>query len=136
LSAHALAGHRPISVLDGKVLAHDEAIGLSLIETSVAVFRVPMVDMPVGAALRLVIDASDVALATTEPSGLSIRNRFKAKIGHIEALDRSQLLIGLTVAGGGVTSILTRDAASELRLAPGGDVWCLVKSVAVDRVPR
>jgi molybdate transport system ATP-binding protein len=153
LSAHPLAGQRPISVLEGRVLAHDAAIGLSVIETSVGSFRVPMVEAPIGAALRLVIDASDVALATAEPSGLSIRNRFRATIRRIEALDRSQVLVTLehdpeertailgkdqapAAAAGSVSAILTRDAATELRLAVGGEVWCLVKSVAVDRVPR
>jgi molybdate transport system ATP-binding protein len=136
LSSHPLAGHCPISVLEGRVVAHDAEVGLSLIETGVGGFRVPMVEAPVGAALRLVIDASDVALATAEPSGLSIRNRFPAKIERMEVLDRSQLLVGLKAEGGGVTAILTRDAASELHLALGSEVWCLVKSVAVDRVPR
>jgi molybdate transport system ATP-binding protein len=136
LSAHPLAGQRPISVLEGRVLSHDVEIGLSFIETSVGSFRVPMVEAPVGAALRLVIDASDVALATSEPSGLSIRNRFRARIERIEVLDRSQVLIALAAAGGSVSAILTRDAAAELHLALGSEVWCLVKSVAVDRVPR
>ena len=46
------------------------------------------------------------------------------------------MLVALEAAGGGVSAILTRDAVAELRLAPGAEVWCLVKSVAVDRVPR
>jgi molybdate transport system ATP-binding protein len=135
LSAHPLAGKRRISVLDGRVLEHDGTIGLSLVATKVGTFRVPMVDTPAGGALRLVIDASDVALATVEPSGLSIRNRFRARIERIEAIDRSQALIELRASGGGVSAILTRDAVADLRLTPGAEVWCLVKSVAVDRVP-
>jgi molybdate transport system ATP-binding protein len=135
LSSHALAGQRRISVLDGRVLEHKGDIGLSLIETAIGGFRVPMVETQVGNALRLVIDASDVALATDEPSGLSIRNRFRASIERIEPIDRSQSLIGLRAAGATLSAALTRDAIAELRLVPGANVWCLVKSVAVDRVP-
>ena len=94
-----------------------------------------MADTPIGKTLRLVIDARDVALATVELTGLSIRNRFRAGITRIEPIDRSQVLVALDAAGGGVSAVLTRDAVADLRLAPGAEVWCLVKSVAVDRVP-
>ena len=135
LSAHAFAARR-ISVLDGRVAEHAAAIGLTRVATAIGDFRVPLVDTPVGGNLRLVIDASDVALATQEPVGLSIRNRFRASIASIAPLDRAQMLVALEAAGGGVSAVLTRDAVTELRLAPGAEVWCLVKSVAVDRVPR
>jgi molybdate transport system ATP-binding protein len=135
LSAHALGGQRRISVLDGRVREHKSDIGLSLVETAIGSFRVPMVETSVGAALRLVIDASDVALATAEPAGLSIRNRFRATIERIESIDRSQALVGLSAASAFLSAQLTHDAVAELRLAPGTAVWCLVKSVAVDRVP-
>jgi molybdate transport system ATP-binding protein len=136
LSARSLTGERRITVFDGRVLGHDAEIGLTRVETAVGVFRIPMADTPTGKALRLVIDARDVALATSEPSGLSIRNRFGARIESIEPIDRSQALVALEAAGGGVTAMLTREAVAELRLAPGREVWCLVKSVAVDRVPQ
>jgi molybdate transport system ATP-binding protein len=135
LSARSLAGERRITVFDGRVLEHDAEIGLTLVETAVGVFRVPMADTPIGKPLRLVIDARDVALATAELQGLSIRNRFRARITRIEPIDRSQVLVALNASGGGVSAVLTRDAVADLRLAPGAEVWCLVKSVAVDRVP-
>jgi len=135
LSARPLAGKQRISVFDGRVAEHDAEIGLTLVETAVGAFRVPMAETPVGGMLRLVIDARDVALATVEPTGLSIRNRFRARIEHIEPLDRSQALLALSAAAGGVSAVLTRDAVADLGLAPGAEVWCLVKSVAVDSVP-
>jgi molybdate transport system ATP-binding protein len=135
LSARPLAGERRITVFDGRVLAHDADIGLTRVDTAVGVFRVPMADTPIGKTLRLVIDARDVALATVELTGLSIRNRFRARITRIEPIDRSQVLVALDAAGGGVSAVLTRDAVADLRLVPGAQVWCLVKSVAVDRVP-
>jgi molybdate transport system ATP-binding protein len=135
LSARPLAGERRISVFEGRVLEHHGDTGLTFVETAVGTFRVPMVETPAGGTLRLVIDASDVALATGELSGLSIRNRFRARIERIEVIDRSQALVALGAAGGGVSAILTRDAVADLGLAPGAEVWCLVKSVAVDRVP-
>jgi molybdate transport system ATP-binding protein len=135
LSRHLLLGEQRISVLDGRVLSHETAVGLTLVETSVGTFRLPMTEAPIGGTLRLVIDARDVALAMTELTGLSIRNRFRAIIASIEPVDPSQALIGLEAAGGGVSALLTRDAVADLRLEPGAEVWCLVKSVAVDRLP-
>jgi molybdate transport system ATP-binding protein len=135
LSRHFLLGGRRISVLDGRVLGQESTIGLTLVQTSVGTFRLPATEVPVGGRLRLVIDASDVALATSEPTGLSIRNRFRARIASIEALDTSQALIGLEADGGSVSALVTRDAIADLGLQPGAEVWCLVKSVAVDRLP-
>jgi molybdate transport system ATP-binding protein len=135
LSRNFLLGGQRISVLDGHVLSQEAAIGLTLVQTSVGIFRLPATQAPIGGRLRLVIDARDVALATTELSGLSIRNRFRARIISIEALDASQTLIGLEAAGGSVSALVTRDAIADLALEPGAEVWCLVKSVAVDRLP-
>ena len=94
-----------------------------------------MTDTRIGKRLRLVVEARDVALATRELAGLSIRNRFLATITRIERLDASQALIALAASGGAVMAVLTHDAIADLHLAPGAQVWCLVKSVAVDRVP-
>jgi molybdate transport system ATP-binding protein len=135
LSDHPVAGERRITVFDGTVLEHDRAVGLTGVATSVGRFRIPMTDTAVGKRLRLVIEARDVALATAELTGLSIRNRFRATIARIERLDRSQALVALIASGGTVTAVLTHDAIADLHLAPGAQVWCLVKSVAVDRVP-
>ncbi|SDR63171.1 molybdate transport system ATP-binding protein [Rhizobiales bacterium GAS113] len=135
LSAHSLAGERPISVFDGRVSSHETGIGLTLVETTIGTFRVPITETPVGGLLRLVIDARDVALATGEIPGLSIRNRFRAAIERIEPIDRSQVQLSLRAKGGEVTAILTRDAVADLKLTAGVELWCLVKSVAVDRLP-
>ena len=135
LSDHPIAGERRITVFDGSVLEHDRAIGLTRVSTAVGTFRIPMTDTSIGKRLRLVVEARDVAIATAELTGLSIRNRFRATITRIERLDASQALVALSASGGGVMAVLTQDAIADLRLAPGAEVWCLVKSVAVDRVP-
>jgi molybdate transport system ATP-binding protein len=135
LSDHPIAGERRITVFDGSVLEHDRAIGLTRVATAVGTFRIPMTDTSIGKRLRLVVEARDVAIATAELTGLSIRNRFRATITRIERLDASQALVALSASGGGVMAVLTHDAIADLRLAPGAEVWCLVKSVAVDRVP-
>ena len=135
LSDHPIAGERRITVFDGSVLEHDRAIGLTRVATAVGTFRIPMTDTSIGKRLRLVVEARDVAIATAELTGLSIRNRFRATITRIERLDASQALVALSASGGGVMAVLTQDAIADLRLAPGAEVWCLVKSVAVDRVP-
>ena len=98
LSARPLAGERRITVFDGRVLAHDAEIGLTRVDTAVGVFRVPMADTPIGQTLRLVIDARDVAPGHGGAHGLSIRNRFRARITRIEPIDRSQVLVALDAA--------------------------------------
>ena len=135
LSDHPVAGERRITVFDGTVIEHDPSIGLTLVATTVGTFRIPITETVIGKRLRLVVEARDVALATGELAGLSIRNRFRATISRIERLDRSQALVTLTASGGTVAAVLTHDAVADLRLTTGTNVWCLVKSVAVERMP-
>ncbi|MBW0004266.1 MAG: molybdenum ABC transporter ATP-binding protein, partial [Hyphomicrobiales bacterium] len=75
LSDHPVAGERRITVFDGNAIEHDPSIGLTLVATTVGTFRIPITETVIGKRLRLVVEARDVALATGELAGLSIRNR-------------------------------------------------------------
>jgi molybdate transport system ATP-binding protein len=135
LSDRSAAGGQHISVLDGTVVRHDAEAALTIVSTGLGEVRVPMTDKPLGGALRLVVDARDVALAMGELPRLSIRNRLRAVVERVEPLDAGQVKVTLKAGGGAIRALVTRDAVAELGIAPGRETWCLVKSVAVDRVP-
>jgi molybdate transport system ATP-binding protein len=124
------------AVIRAAVAAHD-ADGLSEIAFPGGRLRVSHVPLPLGTPVRLRIRARDVALATTRPSGISIRNIFAARIVEI-APDRGPLVdikldIGTPQQPVALWARITRRAAQDLGLAVGREVFALLKTVAVDR---
>ena len=95
LSGRSPGGARRISVFDGQVARHDVPAGLTIVATAIGAFRVPATDRPLGAMLRLVVDARDVALAVGDLPLLSIRNRLRAVVERIEPFNQGQTLVAL-----------------------------------------
>jgi len=126
-----LAGSRAQdgAALDGRVLAHEDR--LTLVRAGAWDIRIPRLQAPPGAPVRLFVLARDVMLALDPPRRISARNVLQGEIAEVQADDGRALA---RVAGGGRELIcaLTPDAVAELQLRPGLPVWAVVKSVAVD----
>ncbi|MEM9681809.1 MAG: molybdenum ABC transporter ATP-binding protein [Pseudomonadota bacterium] len=122
-------------VLAARVAGHDEAYRLSDLTVAGQSVVVPIVDLPVGADLRVRIRARDVALATEKPGGISIRNVLAGTIAEIAEEPDTAFAEVLVDIGDGqhLRARLTRRAVADLTLAPGRHVFGLVKSVAIDR---
>ncbi|MFT7027628.1 MAG: molybdate transport system ATP-binding protein [Paracoccaceae bacterium] len=123
------------SVVDAEVLGHDEAVRLTRLTLCGQPLSMPMLGgLAPGTKVRLRIRARDVALATERPRGISIRN---VLAGHVAALETeadtafAEVLVDL--GGARLRARITREAATDLALAPGGAVFALIKSVAFDR---
>jgi molybdate transport system ATP-binding protein len=86
----------------------------------------PLVRVGVGSALRVGIRAGDILLATVPPVGLSARNVIP---GHITALDQRDVIVCARVKCRVEIEIhLTLAARDSLQLAPGREVWLVVKT--------
>jgi molybdate transport system ATP-binding protein len=86
----------------------------------------PLVRGGVGTALRVGIRAGDILLATSPPVGLSARNILPGRIASLEQRDvivsarvkyRVEMEVHLTLA-----------ARDGLQLAPGREVWLVIKT--------
>jgi molybdate transport system ATP-binding protein len=123
------------SLLHCVVRSHDERYGLSLLELEGGgVLRVPRVDLAAGAALRVRIPARDVALSLSQPLDVSTVNRLPGTIIDVARLDMTHMDVRVTLGNGRpMRARVTREAADRLSLAAGQPVWCLIKSVALDR---
>jgi len=123
----------------GTVGEHDPRYGLSTLDCEGFKLRVPQIDLPLGAPIRLRVPAREVALALSRPSDVSITNRIEGVIerlvertegvgsapsAHLEAQVRVGPNTVLAVA-------VTRESAERLALVPGLRLWCLIKSVAL-----
>jgi molybdate transport system ATP-binding protein len=121
-----------VSVIEAAIEAHDAARGLTRLRAGGAGLSVPTLAKPVGARVRALVLARDVLIATAEPKGLSARNLIPAEVVSL-APQGEAVAVRLQLEGGpALLSNVTRDAASELKLAPGLKVWAIVKSVAVE----
>jgi molybdate transport system ATP-binding protein len=90
------------------------------------VLETPLVRGGVGSAFRVGIRAGDILLATAPPVGLSARNVIPGRITSLKQLDvivsarvkyRIEMEVHLTLA-----------ARDSLQLAPGKEVWLVIKT--------
>lgn len=108
----------------------------------------PGLDTPLGSRVRMRIRARDVALATTRPTGLSIRNVLPGIVREID--DRGgaivEVHVALTREAGPADALasahapqrellsrISRQAMLEMNLALGQPVFALIKAIAFDK---
>jgi molybdate transport system ATP-binding protein len=125
----------PVTILDVRVARQLPELGLTRVSHADQQLTVPAVERAVeGDAIRLLIRAGDVVLATSEPRDLSVRNVLKGTVIRAAELPDSAFAI-VTVETDGVhlQAQLTRHAVSELSLTPGMPVFALIKTATFDR---
>jgi molybdate transport system ATP-binding protein len=129
-----LAGaHEAGAVLDARVAGQDERFGLTVLDTRAGPLRVPRLDLPIGALLRVQVPARDVLLSLAAPVGTSALNVLPGVVAEIRALEGAGAEIRLDCEGAALLARITRLSLSEMGLAPGSRVFAVVKSVALDR---
>ena len=95
-------------------------------DPSPVVLETPLVRGGVGAALRVGIRAGDILLATAPPVGLSARNVIP---GRIAALQQRDVIVTARVKSRIEMEVhLTLAARDSLQLAPGREVWLVIKT--------
>jgi len=128
LTGRAEAG----AILPTRVAGHDPAFGLTTLVASAGELRVPHLDLPVGAALRIRIRARDVMIALQPPEGLSALNVLPGTVVEIGHADGPIVEMRLDCAGDALIARLTRRSVETLGLAPGRPVYAVIKSIAFD----
>jgi molybdate transport system ATP-binding protein len=121
------------AILEGRVQGHDEARGLSMIETFAGVFKLPLLLRAVGARVAIRVAARDVAIALERPNAISVQNMFDATIEDAHDAGAHRVRLGLRAGSGRLVAEVTQDAVQRLNLAQGVKVVALVKSVALAR---
>jgi molybdate transport system ATP-binding protein len=124
-------GTSPGTVLTAQI--SDSEAGMTRLRLNDQTLRLPTVDATLGTAVRLRIEAKDVAIATRRPEGLSIRNVLDATIVRIDDAPPVLAEVLLDIGGQHLRAEITREAATELELVAGKPVFALIKSVAIDR---
>lgn len=123
------------SIIAAKVHKQNSEFALTVLEIADgAHIEVPFLDFPVGEIVRLRVRARDVSIATTKPTGISLRNVLPASVEEVQAEpDTAFAEVRLSVAGQAVRARISRASAHQLNLKPGKQVHAMVKATALDR---
>jgi molybdate transport system ATP-binding protein len=127
------------AIVEARVSAHDPVAGLTTLACRAGVLRLPRVDLPVGATVRVRVPARDVLIAVSPPEGLSARNVLPARvseIGEAGAGDGATVDVRLDAHGDTLIARVTRQTVLALGLEPGRHVFAVIKAVAVDQPTR
>jgi molybdate transport system ATP-binding protein len=133
------AGKSPplITRLDARVLRHDEGYGLSTLHFADGELRAPLIDAPVGAGLRVKIDARDVSIALSRPMDVSVLNRLPGAIAEITPLQLPFVRVAVSLGTTRTFALVTAESVDRLALEEGLRVWAMLKSLAIaeERLP-
>lgn len=121
------------SFITGKVAGFDAAYGLTELHHPAGTIWLVGHAGPIGRDCRVIVRATDVALATARPSQVSVRTVLAGTVARIRTDDGALASIVVDLdAYGHVAASATRMAVDELDLTPGRRVFALIKTVALD----
>jgi len=121
------------AVLAVRVVAHDARWGLTELAGAFGTLTVRRLPAPVGAALRVRIRARDVILAASPPTGISALNVLRGRVETLVPIEDAALEVQLRLGNERLLARVTRRSGSTLGLAPGCEVFAVIKTVAIDR---
>jgi molybdate transport system ATP-binding protein len=124
------------AIVEATVERHDAAFGLTELRSRAGLWRLPRLDSPIGARLRLRVRARDVMLAKSAPADLSALNIVPGVVADMAAAGSTAgpiVEIKLDCNGDVLIARLTRYSVERLGLVRGQRIHALVKSVALDR---
>jgi len=124
-------GSEAESIIEAKVVGHDESYHLTLLEFAAGQFTVPRKELAEGQLVRLRILARDVSLTLAQQTNTSILNIFPARVEELIEENPAQMTVRLDAAGVSILSRITRKSAETLDLVPGKQVYVQVKTVAL-----
>ncbi len=125
-SVARLAGFE--NLFDATVVALHEAQGTMTcrLDGASATLEAPLARVSTGARVRLAVRAGDILLAAAEPRLLSARNVLH---GTVKRLSQADVTVTAEVDCGSVFQVkLTPGARDSLALAPGREVWLILKT--------
>ena len=120
------------ALLTARLVELDVRYGLARLELGGASLWIPAPEARLGSALRLRVQARDVAIALQPPQGLSVQNVVPATLAEIRA-EAPYVDLSLVVAGQRLSARITGRAADQLGLQVGQPVYALLKAIAVER---
>lgn len=122
-----------ISFLSGPVVRESPEFGISIVAHPAGEIAIPALFGGKAGSVRVAIQAGNVSLATEKPRNLSVRTVLSGRVQAITAGPGASGLVTVELEGGdSLAASVTRHAIADLDLAPGSEVYALVKAVSID----
>ena len=121
------------ALIEATVAGHDRAFGLTSIRCKAGTLYAPQLSLPIGAPIRLRIRARDVMIATSRPDTLSALNVLPGRVTGVERIGDGLAEVTLDCNGIRLAARLTLKSTDTLSLAPGRDLYAVIKAVSFDR---
>ena len=121
------------AVLDARVIEQDVKYDLATLAFDGGNLTVTNLDALIGEPVRVRIRARDVSIALEPPQRVSIQNILRGKIAAVGAERNGTVDVAVLVGAVTLHSRVTQRAADQLALAPGLEVYALIKAVSLDR---
>ena len=132
--------HEAGAVLEAVVVDPASGEGLSSLDVCGHTLWVPEIDLKSGDHVRMRVRARDVALAKTLPQETSILNSLAGKVIEVKVGEGPHADVAIEIKSKSPASApqvliarITRRSANELGLEKGGNIYALIKAVAIDR---
>jgi molybdate transport system ATP-binding protein len=125
--------HEAGSVLEMTVAGEDTAYGLTILKSPAGEIRVPRLDLPLEAPLRVHIRARDVLIGLKRPEALSALNVLEGRVAEVGPSTGPIVDVRLDLNGALLLARVTRMTVDRLGLKPGLSVFAIIKSIALDR---
>ncbi|HEX5539025.1 MAG TPA: molybdenum ABC transporter ATP-binding protein [Methylophilaceae bacterium] len=117
------------NVIEATVAAHDSEFGYTLAEHNGNQLLLPYLDVPPGAAISISVPATNIALAKARQAGITIQNQLPGVVTAIRQVDH-RVLVSVDI-GCVLIAEVTAKAVHDLGMAPGDQVYCLIKAQAM-----
>jgi molybdate transport system ATP-binding protein len=121
------------AVIDAKVVGQDIEHDLATLAFDGGTLTATNVDALIGEPVRMRIRARDVSIALERPQRISIQNVLKGAVAALGAERNGVVDVTIVIGATVLRSRITARAAEQLDLAPGLEVYALVKAVSLDR---
>jgi molybdate transport system ATP-binding protein len=121
------------ALIEAVVAEHDPSFELTTLKSAAGALQAPRLDLPLGTPVRVRIRARDVMIATVRPDGLSALIVLAGRVVALDGAGEGSVDVALDCGGVRLAARLTRKSVDALALAPGREVYAVIKSVALDR---
>lgn len=126
-------GFDAVSILEAAVRAHDFRYRLTVLEHPSGNISVPGLVGRIGETWRVLVRATDVALALQRPREVSYRTVLAASVVAVEQDDGPVARVAMALRGGGrIAALVTRKSIDELGLDVGDEAFAILKSISLD----
>lgn len=119
------------AVITARVSGFDAALGLTRLRFDGGELRLPGKSGQIGRALRLRVNAGDIILATEKPNGISALNVLPVTVTTIADGQGPGVAVGLACGRSRLLARITKASAAAMALAPGQDLYAIIKANAI-----